>query len=66
MYYEIDITEKLKKGLSPVDNLFLNMTAGLLPEHLSKDEISLLIDEYGDDWFEKLGYSEPEYIKPKF
>lgn len=48
------------------NNLIINMSGGLLPEHLTKDEVSLLVARYGDGWFEKLGYSEPEYKKPVF
>jgi len=48
-----------------VTNLLLNMSAGLLPEHLQKDEINLLKIKYGEDWFKVLGYTEPEYKKPE-
>lgn len=48
-----------------VENVLLNMSAGLLPNELNKYEIQVLIDEFGEDWFEKLGYTEPEYEKPK-
>jgi len=47
-------------------NLLLNMSGGLLPEHLSKQEVDLLTKEYGNDWFEKLGYTEPGYKKPVY
>lgn len=49
-----------------VGNLLLNMSAGVLPEHLTKDEVELLEKEYGENWFEKLGYSEPEYKRSVF
>ena len=42
------------------------MHSGLLPEHLSKDEIKLLEEKYGINWFYSLGYTEPEYKKPNF
>lgn len=45
-------------------NLMLNLSAGMLPESLTPTEIGLLEDEYGDNWFEILGYREPEYKKP--
>ena len=48
-----------------VENLLLNMASGLLPEHLSKDDIELLVDKYGENWFTVLGYTEPEYKKPE-
>lgn len=47
-----------------IANLLLNMSAGLLPKDLSKNEVKSLEDFYGKDWFEKLGYSEPKYEKP--
>jgi hypothetical protein len=50
--------------LSYLENLLLNMSAGLLPINLSRGEIEMLIEKYGPDWFEKLGYTEPEYEKP--
>ena len=52
--------------LTYVENLLLNMNGGLLPEHLSKEEVSLIEERYGKDWFEVLGYTEPEYKKPNF
>jgi len=47
-----------------VCNLLLNMSGGLLPEYLSKEEVLLLKNRFGENWFESLGYSEPEYKKP--
>ena len=47
-----------------VGNLLMNMSAGLLPENLCVVEIELLKQKYGDNWFEKLGYTEPKYKKP--
>jgi len=48
-----------------LDNLLMNMSSGLLPEHLSVREIELLTEKYGDDWFDKLGYTEPQYVRPR-
>lgn len=42
------------------------MFAGVLPEHLTQDEVELLEKEFGENWFEELGYSEPDYKKPAF
>ncbi len=50
--------------MTELENLLLNMSAGLLPEYLSNDDVRLLVKKYGEDWFENLGYSEPEYKKP--
>lgn len=61
---EINITSKLKEGISEIDNLILNMTGGLLPEHLTKKECLLFEEEFGKNWFNRLGYTEPEYKKP--
>jgi hypothetical protein len=63
---EIKNPEQFFKEMSEVDNLLLNMMSGVLPEYLTEDEVELLIDEYGENWFEELGYSEPEYKKPNF
>lgn len=57
---------KMNYEFSEVENLLLNMSAGLLPENLSENEVNLLIDEYGANWFEVLGYNTQEYKKPKF
>ena len=48
-----------------VENLLMNISAGLLSESLCVSEIKLLKQKYGDNWFEKLGYSEPKYKKPE-
>ncbi len=52
--------------IDDVTNLLLNMSGGLLPEDLSEEEVNMLKEKYGEDWFEELGYTEPEYRKPKF
>lgn len=46
-----------------VENLLLNMASGLLPENLNKEEIETLEKEYGQNWFEKLGY-DSSYKRP--
>lgn len=51
---------------SELENLIMNMSGGLLPEYLNKDEVALLQEKYGEDWFEKMGYKEPKYKKPSF
>lgn len=50
--------------ITDTENLVLNMSGGLLPENLTQSEILLLKKEYGENWFEKLGYSEPDYKLP--
>ena len=52
-------------NFTKLENLLLNMQSGLLPQDLCKDEIELLVNEYGNNWFEKLGYKESEYKKPE-
>ena len=52
--------------ISKVQNLVLNMSSGLLPKDLTKDEVDLLVEEYGEEWFEELGFSEDKYEKPNF
>lgn len=51
---------------SEIDNILLNLSSGLLPKNLSAHEVELLEKEFGKDWFERLGYKENEYEKPKF
>ncbi len=45
-------------------NIILNMSGGLLPEDLQPDEVRLLENKYGKDWFTVLGYAEPKYKHP--
>ena len=52
--------------ISEVDNIIFNLSGGLLPEYLCKDEVDLLINKYGVNWFEKLGYNETKFKKPTF
>jgi hypothetical protein len=47
-------------------NLLLNMLSGLRPEELTEYDVKLLRQRFGDNWFEELGYSEPEYRRPVF
>ena len=49
----------------PVNNLLMNMSSGLLPEKLSKEDVNLLKENLGNNWFEDLGYTE-NYKKPSF
>lgn len=51
---------------TPLDNLCLNMISGLLPENLMEEEVSLLKEKFGDNWFNELGYHEPEYKRSKY
>ena len=55
-----------KTKITDVQNVCLNMLSGLLPENLSEREVKLLVKEFGEDWFKKMGYREPEYKKPNF
>jgi hypothetical protein len=48
-----------------VNNILLNMSGGLLPENLSKEEINILKKAFGKNWFTYLGYTEDKYKKPK-
>ena len=45
------------------NNLILNMSGGLLPEHLSSYEVKLLESRFGKDWFHELGYDEKDGYK---
>lgn len=50
----------------PVNNLLMNMSSGLLPEHLSESDCQLLKEKFGTDWFTELGYDDVNYKRPKF
>lgn len=49
-----------------VDNLLLNMTAGLLPKDLDQEEVTLLEERFGKNWFSELGYTEDKYERSKY
>ena len=51
--------------LTLCENLMFNLSSGLKPCELTKDECNLMIKEYGDNWFYKLGYDD-SYEKPKY
>jgi hypothetical protein len=58
---------ELKDGdIDECDNLLLNMMGGLLPEHLSMEEVKLLEIRFGSDWFDVLGYDDNNYVRPRF
>lgn len=59
-YYHMEFT------FTPLENLYLNMASGLLPENLSEEEVNMLKEKLGDNWFEELGYYEPEYKRSKY
>lgn len=47
------------------ENLLLCLMGGLLPKDLSQFEIKLLEERVGPNWFSDLGYTEPEFERPK-
>jgi hypothetical protein len=52
--------------LSRVDNLLLNMSAGLEPKDLTQEEVALLKHKFGEDWLFKLGYqTNLEFLEAK-
>lgn len=51
--------------MNEIENLLLNMSAGLLPEDLQEKEVELLENKYGRNWFTQLGYNLKEYRLPK-
>jgi hypothetical protein len=52
--------------IDEVDNLLLNMKAGLLPRDLTESEVFLLEERFGDDWFTELGYTEEKHDRSPF
>jgi hypothetical protein len=58
---EIDDPENIDE----FENLLLNLHGGLKPQHLSKEDVKLLEENVGEDWFEEMGYDEYDgYEKP--
>ena len=45
-------------------SVLLCLHGGFLPADLSRKEIDLLTEMYGENWFDALGYTEPEYERP--
>jgi len=62
----MNITQNFDTNFSELENLIMNMSGGLLPEYLNEAEVALLQEKYGENWFEKMGYTEPKYKKPTF
>lgn len=52
--------------ISTVDKLLLNMSAGLLPENLDKEEVDILKERFGENWFNELGYNDDDYVRSKY
>lgn len=52
--------------IDKVDKLLLNMSAGLLPVDLDKEEVNLLKERFGNNWFNELGYSEDKHERSKY
>lgn len=50
--------------MNEVENILLNLSSGLLPENLQPDEVKLLEEKYGSNWFEELGYTTDKYKFP--
>jgi len=53
-------------AMHEIDNLLYDLCGKLLPEHIDKKEVGLLEKKFGANWFNILGYIEPEYKKPVF
>lgn len=53
-------------NISELDSLLLNMGAGLLPENLDVEEVKMLREVYGENWFNELGYTEDNYNRSKY
>lgn len=55
------------KDINKFENLILNFLGGMKPQHLSEDEVDLLEENVGENWFEEMGFSDfEEYEKPDF
>lgn len=48
-------------------NLMLNFLSGLRPQELSKEEVQLLENRVGENWFEEMGFDKEDgFTKPSF
>ena len=47
--------------INDVDNLLLNMSAGLLPVNINEEDCKLLNEYFSYNWFIELGYNDNEY-----
>ena len=52
--------------INGIRNILLNLSGGLLPKDLTKEEVALLEEEFGEMWFYKIGYNEKKFEKPGF
>jgi hypothetical protein len=52
--------------ITDLDNLLIQMKAGLLPEQLDIEEVNMLREVYGINWFNELGYTEDNYNRSKY
>lgn len=53
--------------ITDYENLILNLLGGAKPQHLSEEEVELLEEEHGENWFEEMGYADREgYERPNF
>lgn len=63
----------LNDDLVCYSNLMMNLTAGLLPENLTENEVRLIERVYGTkigvkepDWFVRFGYDKKGYNRSKY
>lgn len=55
------------QNIDKFQNLMLNFLGGLRPQELSKEEVQLLENRIGENWFKELGFDkEDEFAKPSF
>lgn len=47
-------------------NILFNLSAGMLPKNLSREEVKVLEDHFGSEWFSEMGYKEDIHDKPTF
>ena len=52
--------------ITDLDNLLIQMKAGLLPEQLDIEEVEMLKEVYGVNWFNELGYNDDTYTRSKY
>lgn len=55
-----DINDAMNEALEYIEE---SIKAGLHPTMLEDNEIAILVDKYGYNWFEKFGYVEQDLIE---
>ena len=56
-----NLTSSMEEAVAYVEE---GLKSGLLPSDLTEDEVILLVETYGEKWYEKYGYTKEEVPEP--